>query len=1381
MNQLKPPENLNFETKSLSTAWKKWRDQFNLYSDLALAEKSDVTKKKMLLYVIGERGREVYPTLQIDEPEETRTLVQILDAFETFCIPTVNETVERYRFFSRNQECSESIDDYYTALRTLSKTCTFAQLEDSLIKDRIVGGIIKQETREKLLHTEDLDLHKCLALCRSVEFSEKAVKEISHGNNSVNVVKLKTSSQRKPRWYSRDYDSRDRGDNFITCKFCGRKHKLKARKCPAWGKTCSTCNERNHFSSQCESLHKEQKPKTPSSKYDRGKKNAVKLLDQDQYDDYDSSDVTDSDEYTCIYSVSRKDVKNKLFANMLVNGNVLPFQIDCGATCNVIPKSILTPKQLANMDTSKKSVLHMYNNATETTMGEIQLKMKNPKTNDKFKLLCSVLDDNFLKCPPIIGSTAAQSMNLIEVKHDNILKVSNYSKPLTREVIMKDYADVFEGQGLLPGECSLQIDETVRPSVQPPRRIPISMKKPLKDELDRLEEEGIISKETEPTDWVNGLHCAIKSGSGKLRICLDPKPLNAALQRNHYPMRILDDVLPELNQLKVFSVFDAKNGFWHVKLDKASSKLTCFNTVFGKYIWNRLPFGLKVSSEEYQRRQEDVLSGLESVYCIVDDILVGGKGPTLEDAISDHDKNVRKFLERCRQGNIKLNKNKMKIKQDPVCFMGHILTNSGIKPDPGKIKAITDMPSPSDVSGVRRLLGMVNYLTKFIPHLSDLTHPISILTQKDVEFQWSDQQERAFTKVKEAISKPTMLTYFDVQKDVTIQCDSSKDGLGCALLQEGKPIAFASRALSSTEQLYAQIEKEMLSCVFAVQKFHTYVYGRHFTLENDHKPLETIFKKGIQTAPRRIQSMMIKLHGYDFDYEYKKGTLLYVADTLSRASLSSEKPSELESKLYTVNSITLIPMDETKLEQIRIHTENDLNSLKSTILDGWPLQKEHVKQDIRHYFNFRHELTIHDGIILKGERIVIPKSLRKEMMEMVHSSHIGREGCLRRARESIFWPGITSDLKEYMSKCEVCNEISRKQQKEPIIQREVPERPWQEVGVDLCHIDGQNYVVTVDYYSNYSEIDFLPDMRAETVIGKLKHQFARHGIPNIVYSDNAKQFDCDLFCKFRNKWSFKHITSSQTYPASNGKAEEAIQTLKRLILKSKVAKSDPYLAILDFRNTPTQGVGTSPVQRLFGRRTRTLLPTTANLLKPGKHPENERELLTKEKHRIVENYNKTARDLPELQIGSTVRIEPPPGKSSWKQGVIVDKADHTGRSYNVKTDKGVYRRNRVHLRATNEPPISSQIVSLPSEDVIQEHIQLSPEKSAHMGNTPPRITKPKHVTARFATFERTPITSSPLPSTPKIYNTPTPQPNTPKRYSTRSREIKPPIRYGDYM
>uniref|UniRef100_A0A1A7XSP3 Gypsy retrotransposon integrase-like protein 1 n=1 Tax=Iconisemion striatum TaxID=60296 RepID=A0A1A7XSP3_9TELE len=242
------------------------------------------------------------------------------------------------------------------------------------------------------------------------------------------------------------------------------------------------------------------------------------------------------------------------------------------------------------------------------------------------------------------------------------------------------------------------------------------------------------------------------------------------------------------------------------------------------------------------------------------------------------------------------------------------------------------------------------------------------------------------------------------------------------------------------------------------------------------------------------------------------------------------------------------------------------------------------------------ELSTQYGLVFKGERVVIPEALQREVMEKLHSSHIGTEGCLRRARVCVYWHGMSNHIKNYVLKCDICRSVDAKQQKETLNSHEPTTRPWTKVGTDLFNFDGRDYLITVDYFSNFWEIDFLPDTKSSTVIRKLKAHFARQGIPDIVFSDNGPQYSSTEFANFSRKWDFKHMTSSPGYPQSNGKAESAVKTAKRLMRKAKLARQDPYLALLDHRNTPTQGLGASPAQRLLSRRTRSLLPMDERLL-----------------------------------------------------------------------------------------------------------------------------------------------------------------------------------------
>jgi hypothetical protein len=308
-------------------------------------------------------------------------------------------------------------------------------------------------------------------------------------------------------------------------------------------------------------------------------------------------------------------------------------------------------------------------------------------------------------------------------------------------------------------------------------------------------------------------------------------------------MTTIEEILPDLHNAKVFSVLDARNGFWHVELDEDSSKLTCFNTPFGRYRWLRMPFGIKSAPEEYMRRQQQALEGLQGVKSIADDLLVYGVGETEEQAIQDHNANLQNLIHRCQEQGIKLNKEKAKLGLTAVPFIGHVITNEGLKADPQKIQAVIEMPIPTDVKATQRLIGFVNYLSKFLPNLSDMCEPLRKLTVKGVIFDWTEAHTKAVNRIKQAVTSYPVLKYFDPKKPVTLQVDASETGLGAALMQEGQPVAYASRALTDAETRYAQIEKELLAALYGLEKYHMYTYGRSVSILSDHKPLETIQKK----------------------------------------------------------------------------------------------------------------------------------------------------------------------------------------------------------------------------------------------------------------------------------------------------------------------------------------------------------------------------------------------------------------------------------------------------------------------------------------------------------------------------------------------------------
>ena len=286
------------------------------------------------------------------------------------------------------------------------------------------------------------------------------------------------------------------------------------------------------------------------------------------------------------------------------------------------------------------------------------------------------------------------------------------------------------------GEATLRIDESVPPKVLPCRKVPIAIQDAVKEELDRLVNKGVLVPVTEPTEWVSQM-AVVHKPNGKLRICIDPQPLNAALKREHYRLPVLDDVLPKLKDAKIFSKLDVKEAYWHVRLDEASSKLTTMITPFGRYMWKRLPFGLKVSSEIFQHKIDEALGDLDGVFNIVDDVVIVGCGNSDVKAQRDNQQKLAVTLKRCAEKNFILNEDKQQTGLDEIIFHGHRMTKDGVKVDEAKVQAIRDMPAPTDVEGVKRLCGMAQYMAKFLPNLAATLEPIRALTRKETPFVWS--------------------------------------------------------------------------------------------------------------------------------------------------------------------------------------------------------------------------------------------------------------------------------------------------------------------------------------------------------------------------------------------------------------------------------------------------------------------------------------------------------------------------------------------------------------------------------------------------------------------------------------------------------------------
>ena len=335
----------------------------------------------------------------------------------------------------------------------------------------------------------------------------------------------------------------------------------------------------------------------------------------------------------------------------------------------------------------------------------------------------------------------------------------------------------------------------------------------------------------------------------------------------------------------------------------------------------------------------------------------------------------------------------------------------------------------------------------------------------------------------------------------------------------------------------------MLAVVFGCKRFHTYVYGKHFTVESDHKPLEMIAHKNLSASPPRLQRMLMEIQGYDVRIMYRPGKEMILADSLSRLpNKNNDYQIDLDLR------VQFIQFSDDKLSNLKKASliDPELSALRHVIFTGWPDSYKKVPTILRPYWSFRDELSIEDALILKGGRIIIPETMKEEILKNLHYAHQGIEKCKLRAKFSVYWTNINDDIEKLIKSCQTCQKYQRSQQPETLIQTEIPAGPWQTLGSDIFHLDGDTYLLVADYYSKFPVVKKMSNTcTSKEVVGVLKSVFSEQGAPQKLYTDNGPQYSSDIFKKFAKQWNFIHITSSPHFAQANGFSERMVQTVKK--------------------------------------------------------------------------------------------------------------------------------------------------------------------------------------------------------------------------------------------
>ena len=1222
---------------------------------------------------MGDEADDILVTFGLSEADRKK-YAPVFQEFDKYFSQRRNVTHDRAQFNHRVQQPGESVDHFITELYRLAETCGFGTLKEEMIRDRIVVGLADGNLALKLQLDKELTLQKAVTQARQSEAVKKqqgTVRNTGSSTASANTTEQNIDAVRAKQFSGPNYRGRgkpnfhknksNRGishrpsqnqgnkQHFSNnqndqksrcCGRCGKSPPHPRDRCPASRVVCDSCSIRGHYSSMCRTRTGQR----------------VGMVEEQSF--------AENDEAFLGYVSEKEDDIWNIRIKMGELGTV-DFKVDTGADVTLIPESMYNKKRHGPMLPTDK-MLFGPGDIKLPVLGKVSSQLSTDKATTKQDVyILKGTGKALLGRPAIVALGILAKVDLVDQEMD------------TKTKYQKEYPKLFTGLGEVEGEYKIKLKSDAQPYVlNSPRRIALPLMDSVKTELERMVKLKVIIPVQEATDWCSPM-VVVPKPNGELRICADLTKLNQSIVRERYMLPTVEHTLGQLTGAIVFTKLDANSGFWQLKMDEESSYLTTFISPFGRYRYLRLPYGISSAPEHFQRRVLEILDGLEGVVCLVDDIVVHGRTQ------AEHDGRLQKVLKRLEEKKVTLNLKKCKFSEKQVRFLGQIVDEKGVHPDPNKVKAIAEMEPPQNIGELRRFLGMVNQQSKFAPALAEKTKPLRDLLSRKNDWFWGDTQNEAFNHIKKILTAEPVLAFYNPKAETVITADSSSYGLGAEIKQKQsdgqfKTVAYGSRSLTKTEQRYAQIEKEALALTWASERFSDYVLGMDYHLETDHKPLVPLLStKDWDDITPRIQRFKMRLMRYRFTISHVPGKLLVTADTLSRQPLKTKNTNtdlENDTKAYVNLVMDYLPASDKRIQEFISNQSTDeiCSKLIEFTQSGWP-NKYNIPEALKSYWSYRSEFSIINGLLLKGKRIVVPATMRLDILEKLHTGHLGVTKCRERAMSSVWWPGLNKQLHDMIYMCRQCTK-ERLNKPEPLISTEFPERPWQKVATDLFELNSEHYLIIVDYYSRFFEVARLTQTSSKYIIEKMKQVFACHGSPEIVFSDNGPQYCSMEFKEFAQIYGFNHVTSSPRFPQSNGEAERAVKTAKLILKKSK----DPWLGIQAYRATEIAN-GYSPAQLLFSRRIRTPVPVVPSLLVPqcvdGK--------LVKQKEkeyrrRQEENFNSRhkAKNLEELATGERVWIK------DIGEG-IVRGHDNSPRSYLVDTECGnTLRRNRCHLVPT---------------------------------------------------------------------------------------------------